>query len=305
VTQPESAVRNLVSLALLLTALLAAYPALAESDEPPLHNEDVVMMLVGGENPARVIDVIRARVTEFDLSDEMMTELGLAGVPAEVVRAMRERQAEIDGPAEPVVDEGEPTAPAESESGFRVTIEDADVPEDDRTEGTFMVVLPALLTGPAAARLELPEDEASRTIARAAIAIACVEPRHAPDHWRAESPLGRDFFFTPRHKLVRFEVGTTSTPDPVESERPTIEVTFPTTIEGPLDGPEHRLLIGLAVEVGDRWYLIRSIDLGESPTGRESSRFDARIRIRASRSATLEQELERVDSGASEDVSQP
>ena len=292
---------------ILIALVFAAPAAVADGGDETLRNEDVVMMLVGGEKPSRVIEVIRASVTAFDLSEEMTTELGLAGVPPAVLRAMRERQAAIDGPEPPPVDPLDqvpaPLSPP-ARGGFRVTLEDADSPHDGQAGASGLVVaLPGRVPDPVATALQLPADDGSRTIARAAIAVLCVEPRHVPDHWRSESPLGRDFLLSPRHTMIAFEVGRSSVTDRTTGGGGggVLEVAFPAVVEGPLEGPDHRIVVGLAIEIGDRWYLIRSIDLGAPEESGAISRVDATIRVRSARVPTLEQELERAETDRSHD----
>jgi hypothetical protein len=89
--------RGLVLAALAVTALAAFSAASAEppANVPPapLTNEDIVRMVVGGASEAAIVEAIQTHPEAFDLSDDILPELKLAGVSEPILTAMRRRHA--------------------------------------------------------------------------------------------------------------------------------------------------------------------------------------------------------------------
>ena len=44
-----------------------------------------------------------------------------------------------------------------------------------------------------------------------AVVLLCRTATHVPDHWRNQTPLGRDFSSVPRHRLLAFLAGARKT----------------------------------------------------------------------------------------------
>jgi len=264
--------------------------ALSAAAEPPMRNEDVVRLLVAGATPAAVIERIRAREVEFDLADEMLEELRIAGVPNEVVAAMRERQAATH-----------PAAPAAgaAPSDDATTAPGAADPEVDATAGRVVRVsvafrgqegadtiaprLPAAVADDLARQLEIGPEPEARRVGAAAWVIACVEPTHVPDRWRSQSPLGRDFLFAPRHRILAFVESVSdptdagSAPPETFGPRDRVAVDLSGRFEATASGTGHRFVVGVAVMVGERWYLLRSVALPAA--GDDSGPIDVRLAV--------------------------
>ena len=85
---------------LLIVAIVAA-PASRADDQTPMRTEDVVRMLVSGNDVAAVVSEIRARPVDFDLSEDIVEELRIASVPEDIITAMQERQAELHPDEQP------------------------------------------------------------------------------------------------------------------------------------------------------------------------------------------------------------
>ena len=86
--------RRTVIAAILLASLLGI--AVGKSDEPQvLTEEDIVRMFVQGVDPDELIREINTSPGEYDLSDEMLDELRIAGIPEPILQAMLRRQAKL------------------------------------------------------------------------------------------------------------------------------------------------------------------------------------------------------------------
>lgn len=234
---------RILSLVLAVVALVAA---VAADHGPAMRNEDVVRMLVAGHSTAEVLEAIRTRPPGFELSDEMLTELRLAGVSDAVIAAMRERQRESDSAATP-----SPASPSPSPV-VRVVLRATRGPE--APDGRRAILFPSAPEPPVRARFGLGDGG----VTDLALFLACTTATHVPDHWRAASPLGRDFVSAPRHGILTFRPGAPRgedgllrlpVPDALESESPEA-------------GP-HDLLVGVAAEVDGRWIALASVAIAE------------------------------------------
>jgi hypothetical protein len=216
----------------LLAALVLA--AAAAADVSPLTNEDVVRWVAAGKPEPEILKEIAARPAAYDVSDEMLSELRLAGVPESVIAAMRARQAESAPPSPP---------PAErpARGKVRLTIAFAEAKK---------LTVPKKASEPLAEKFKLPSGGEARAVHDLAVFLACVTPEHVPDQWRTKSPLGRDLEGMPRHEMLLFVTG--DTPD-----GQTPSVTLPPSIEADVDDVEaHDLLLGVAARIGDRWRVL-------------------------------------------------
>lgn len=219
----------------LAAAVLAIAWTLAASEDV-LRDEDVVRMELRGDSDTRIIETIRAARTAFDLSDEMLAELRIAGISDAVLRAMRERQTELDGLA----------AGAVAESAVAV-----EAPPNARTVrltgvgGVDKIPFPAEVPDSVAERMELGSAPDDRVVKRSAWFAMCTTATHVPDHWRSRSPLGRDFAAAPRHEILAF----------APAEGPVLAL--PAVLEIALDpGQTHTLVVGAALEIAERWRIV-------------------------------------------------
>jgi len=252
--------------------VLVVAPFVVAEDGAPMRNEDVVRMLVAGTDASGIVAEIRSRPVEFDLSEEMIDELRIAGVPDEVLRAMHERQAELH-PAAPSAPD-EPPVP-ETETGPPLLVieiegspEDADIPG-----GPAALYFPALLPAPAAQALQIGDGSKHLPITAVAIFLACRTAIHVPDYWRSESPLGRDFVSMPRHGMIAFhsggeKVAAADVPPGASKQlrQPAVDAGYlrlelPERLEAHIDPSEpHDLSFGIAIQVEDRFLRITTDD---------------------------------------------
>ena len=259
----------------------------ASQNEDVLREQDVVRMLLSGDPVGQVIERIRTSPVDFDLSEEMVAELLIAGVPEAVVDAMKARQRELS----PTAENAEPEDEASGEPGpvLRITLRTGDDKskkkkkkdreEDEGKPETIRIdeyVDPGL-----AAQWQLSGAD-ERVFTDVAIYVACVTSYHVPDHWRSKTPIGRDFFSMPRHKMLAFAPGaewekagffkklgmsipglaTSGTggtaSSSVTSGKPksgTLEYPIPPTIEIALKpGEPHDIVLGIALEIDGRFY---------------------------------------------------
>lgn len=266
-------IRSFAVTASILLALTAHSPGVAADDEAePLALEDIVRLYVSGSSAEELIELIRVSQVEFDLSEEMLQELELAGLPAPLIQAMVERQRELHppplAPEEPSDEEAAPAA------GLTIHLELRGSKKNgsDEDEGASLRVLnavhPDLLK-----QLRVRDDQA--LITDVALYVACLTATHVPDHWRGESPLGRDFQSMPRHRLLAFLPGATEDRQAAEggvlqkllggSNRVSTEglavlrLALPTQIELRIGAEEsHDLSLGFAVQIDGRFYRVDS-----------------------------------------------
>jgi len=263
------------------TILLAGFVWVAHGDtDPPevLSEEDVVRLFVQGVPADELIRKIETSPGNYDLSDEMVEELTIAGIPEAVLAAMIRRQAETH----PVVS----GAGAKTESGaprLIVRLNPDWKPNGDETR-PLLLALDAI--GP-----ELAERLGTRSgdlpISDLGIALFCRTADHVPDHWRSKSPLGRDFVNTARHRMLAYISGADSKPagkfrtkmskllmspgarDSL-ADLNVLSLEIPERLTVELEpGVAHDLTLGIVVRIGDRNYLMLaderdSVVLGES-----------------------------------------
>lgn len=268
--------------AALLLALLAGGSGLASETADRLENEDVVKMLVAGTPVSEVLEAIRTRPVEFDVSREMLVELRGAGVPTEVVDAMVERQTEIDRAARGESEEIEEKAAAPSLTvAFRK-------PSGQSDATTPLLFFPRRVGEELAQILGLGDTEEERTVTDVAVLLACRTGRHVPDYWRSKSPLGRDFVSTPRHRVLAFHTGATEVepdklPEALRRRRdeaaPFLALELPAQLEADVDLiEEHDLVLGVAIQVRDRFMLVVFDERQTEAVEGESIRLEALVR---------------------------
>lgn len=246
-----------------LAALLIGIAAGPAAQTAPLTDEDVVRLFVRGMPADELIRHIDSSDVDFDLSDEMLEELRIAGIPEVILDAMIGRQAAMH----PVPTAAEITVESGA-SRLVVRLNPAWEPKKDAP-------LPRLRTLDAVdARLSesLGLRTGDLTIADLGIALLCRTADHVPDHWRSQSPLGRDFN-APRHRMLVFVSGATAEPagkfrnmlsklakvpgewdSMPDLQMLTLEVPERLAVE--LDpGVAHDLTLGITIRVGERNYL--------------------------------------------------
>ncbi len=244
---------------------VAIFPGSAE--EPALRNEDVVRMLVGGNSPAEVAESIRRSRTAFDLSDDMVVELRLAGVPESVLDAMRASRAALEAAAPP-----EPSAEIPAAAPIRVAVAGfgGDAPP--------RLAIPRGLDDDDARGLGLDPADPERTVARAAVFLACRTADHVPDQWRSRSPLGRDFVSVSRHRMLDFRA--VDLPEArAGREDSAAAIELPAALTASVEpGIAHDLVVGIAVEVGGRFLQVASARLDDARPSLEGLGLRAEIR---------------------------
>jgi hypothetical protein len=233
--------------ALALCAMLAAgVPAVS----PPaaMTNEDVVRMVAAGAPEREILDAIASRPEAFDVSDDMMDELAVAGVSAGIRTAMRRRHDESAPPPAPV----SPRA-ARGTAKLTVTINAAGGPKSLKA--------PAWANEDIKARLQLPKENDQREIKDLAVFLACTRAEHVPDLWRSKSPLGRDMVTVGRHEILAFVAGGTS-----PEKKP--QISLPRELDADVDVIEtHDIVLGVAALIGDRWLQLGSAKLAGVAVG--------------------------------------
>lgn len=282
--------RRVIIVVVTAVALWAAVlaPHSRPDDETPMRTEDVVRMLVSGEDVSAILSEIRSRAVDFDVSEEMLEELRIAGVPPEIIEAMRERHAELH-PAEQPVDE-EP-AIQEIVTDVPVVVIEFVHPAagPDEPEPTpAAVYFPGKLPAPAAQALQLGDGSQPVEVEAVAVFVACRTAIHVPDYWRSQSPLGRDFVSMSRHRMIAFHrgdarvvggdlpAGTARRLPKVPGDVGYVRVELPQSLEAAINLSEpHDLSFGVAIEVGGRFLRIVSDDRENFEIG-----DDAVVRVR-------------------------
>lgn len=243
--------------------------------EPPLTNEDIVRMVASLAPEPEIIESIRSRKEAFDLADDMVLELKLAGVSAAIVGAMRQRHAELAPPALPH------QPPARGRAPVVVGLNVGGV--RSRT-----VRVPAFADEDAKAQFQLEKENDQREVKDLAVFLACASSEHVPDLWRSKSPLGRDMIFVARHEMLAFVAGDTPA-----GKAP--RLVLPERLEAEVDETDpHDLVLGIAARMGNRWIQLAaarlpkaSISAGQKPLiGRIEHRgrgFDFEVELSAPR----------------------
>ncbi len=227
----------------ILCASLAAGAAMTD--------EDVVRLFVSGSSIEEIIAVIEDSKVDFDLSDEMIDEMRAAGLPQELIAAMIDRQEEMEGDPEPPPVTNEPQG-----TSLRIEID----------PGNPLRILD-VIDADAHELLRLRQPDSRFT--DIAIFLACLTQDHVPDHWRGQSPLGRDFISMPRHRMLYFHSGAaavelgklrrsavSASPEdgPLQAM---LVLELPSAIEVELTaGVAHDLMLGVALRAEEKYHLI-------------------------------------------------
>lgn len=282
----KPATRALTVLLVLLAAAVQSPRTLAQDDGEPLVLEDVVRMFVAGTPTEELIELISRSQVEFDLSEEMLEELGLAGLPDALIQAMIDRQRELHPPAQPAE---QPAEDQGREPGLRLAlaVEAPGGQEDGSAIRVVNVVNPEILS-----RLRVKDDQAK--ITDVAVYVACQTATHVPDHWRSQTPLGRDFITVTRHRMLQFLPGATEEQDravirlnlqsmfggaPIPDGAAVLRLGLPPEVPLELDpSVPHELTVGIAVQIGGRYYRVTGDTLQNFLPDQSARRLEAQIR---------------------------
>lgn len=255
-------IRTVPRCGLLAGCVLLALAASPSGEQPgKLTAEDIVRGFVAGQSASQLIELIERSAVDFDLSPDMLQEFRAAGLPGGVIEAMQRRQREQDALAQP------PDADLPHDAPPSITVLlNKDAAEDDSRVLRFPDLIPPEL------HAELGLGSEVRHFTDAAIFLACTTDRHVPDQWRSKTPLGRDFVKTPRHRLLAWSSGArrmdagklaealgklAQTPD--RGELGILELDVPPQLAGePQPGDTHDLILGIALEAGGRFWLIKA-----------------------------------------------
>jgi hypothetical protein len=276
---------------LLLVVTLAPGIGVAE-ESAPMTLEDVVRLFVQGTSPEDLIRRIESSQVDFDLSEEMVEELRLAGLPDEVLEAMARRQLELHPPAET-----EPSAQEDDvtlDAGLTLRLALAGgmalrTGEEDRGVRVADFVPPATLE-----QLGVRDEQAR--ITNLAVYVACHSSTHVPDHWRSKTPLGRDFATVTRHKLLAFQADATQESpgktrallasllggpaSPEASDWSILNLPLPEEIVVELEaGEAHDLSFGFAVQIGGRYYRVVSDETDDFVPADHDGSIDVTIEL--------------------------
>lgn len=223
----------IVALVAIVPKATAAEDAVAPSPAP-LSNEDIVRMVTSGTSEHDVLVAIRTHPESYDLSNDMVEELKLAGVSAAVVAAMRQRHDELAPPAPTT------TQPMRGRTPVVVSL-------NAGGGGGRTLRVPTWADEDAKQQFQLPKENDQREVKDLAVFLACVTSEHVPDLWRSKSPLGRDTNSVARHEMLVFVAG--ETPPGTEPR-----LILPERLEAEVeDGVAHDLVLGVAALFGDRW----------------------------------------------------
>jgi hypothetical protein len=256
----------------LTTGLLAglAWSVFGQADAPEtINEEDVVRMFVQGMDEDTLIGQIETLPGQYDLSDEMLDELRIAGIPETVLQAMLRRQAELH----PAIEEIE-VGTANGLPRLIVRLNPDWKPGDDKSRP----VLRALDSIDSDLAQTLGLRSVEDPITDISIALFCRTSDHVPDHWRSKTPLGRDFGAVPRHRMLAFHSGAQSKPASKLRNSLTKLIMAPGARESIADlnvlslevpdhldievtaGVAHDLTLGIALRIGERNYLTLSAE---------------------------------------------
>ena len=245
--------------ALLLASICMPPTTLADETER-MTLEDVVLLFVQGSSSEDLVRRIESSQVEFDLTQEMLDELRLAGLGEEVIEAMVRRQRELHPPPTPEVEPAEEATPQGPGLTVRLTLQGGTKlrkTEADRGMRVADVVPPDTLT-----RLGVKDPEAR--ITDVAVYVACHTSTHVPDHWRSKTPLGRDFNSVTRHKMLAFH--SEAIPASGDGEAAdeanawtVLNLELPEQLTIELDpSDDHDLSVGVAVQIDGRYYRLTS-----------------------------------------------
>lgn len=232
---PGASRAHLVLLAGVLVLACSTVLPLSAAEAAPLTNEDVVRMVMSGLEEDRILERIRSSPAAFDVAPGILEELRVAGVPERVIDAMVEkaRSRTRDAPLPPA-----PESPGAAPAPGRIEVTFAVDPARERASNS--VVSPAQVTWQ-----EKEGDPEQILPARLAFVVACMEPTHAPDHWKTVTRLSDD---VPRHHLLMLEESTKT----IEGQERFVYLDFPAVWSAEVEPGLHRGGVGVVVKLGEQ-----------------------------------------------------
>lgn len=241
--------RTIQAVTLVGVILIFFWQAVVSADEP-LRVEDVVRRFVQGESVASLLEQIRGTTVDFILDDEMRQELEIAGIPIELINAMAARQEEMA--PEPLEDD------VDGEDGqlfnLQLRLNPPRKPDTPHVSGGS-ISLQTLIERRVADQLGLNPDQTH--FDDLAAYVLCRTPDHVPDRWRSQSPLGRDFQGSRRHRMLLFHAGA-------ETAAKALVLQLPMSLELRLDeAVGHRLTVGVAGRVEENYLNLTAVDLDD------------------------------------------
>jgi len=250
---------------------VAALLLLATTADTPMTNEEVVRLVAAGTPEATILEAIRVRPPAFDVADDMLEELRLAGVPTPVIAAMKTRTVQ----AAPM--------PPPAERAPRDTVR---LVVDLNGGASRTLHAPAFADEDVKQRLQLPKEASEREVKDLAIFLACTTAEHVPDQWRQKSPLGRDMNVTLRHEMLAFVAGDTPA-----GKKPRLKL--PARLEADVDDVEaHALVLGVAARIGDRWMIVAVSEPAKTKVGAETPPLSGKVAAIAAQPLAFGVELE-------------
>lgn len=272
----------------LLSLLLCVTLSFAAEEGTVVRDEDVVRWFVSGTTEQELIERIASAEVEFRLEEEMLGELRIAGLPESVIEAMISRQQQMN-PAPPEAQE-EDTEIQPAALVIRFNPKWKAKKATPRPSIRLLDEIDPSLTRP----LELRESD--RRFTDLALFVFCRTSDHVPDQWRGESPLGRDFVLSPRHRMLQFESGAERLPanklrefvsrlgivPGARKDMPelgVLQLVIPENFTLALDRDvAHDLTIGVAVQVGNRFLAVAQLERNGVMLEDDELTFDVKIR---------------------------
>lgn len=239
--------------------------------------EDVVRLHVAGVGADEVIARIRAAEVDFDLSETMLEELRLAGLPGPVIQAMVDRQREFHPPILAETEDLAVVEPADAVvPGLVVKLRVVGKKQPKGDEPPALIVHNGV---PQELLRQLRIEDGNARITDLAVFVVCTTATHVPDHWRTASPLGRDFEGVPRHRMLAFVAGATREDPSAAADAPgNLTLTVPESLSIELEAEQsHEIVIGVAIELGGRFYVTSRSDEHELPASGTGREIEARI----------------------------
>jgi len=271
------------------TYLLPSTPAGADE---AMTLEDVVRLFVQGSSTEDLIARIETSQVDFDLTEEMLDELRLAGLAEEVIEVMGQRQRQLHPTATPEIELAQEEVAPPAGLTVRLTLQGGkSLRKGDLDRGLRVadLVPPDTLK-----QLGVRDPEAR--ITNVAFYVACHSSTHVPDHWRGHTPLGRDFHSVTRHKMLAFHseampdnggeaAPETSPPSedgatPKADQRTVLKLEIPEKIAVELDPTEeHDLSAGVAVQIDGRYYRVVSDEAEDFVPAEHEGTIDVTIEL--------------------------
>lgn len=255
----------------LATVALSTLPAptIASDAGEPMSNADVVLRVLADVPEGEILAEIASRATAFDVSEEMLDELRIAGVPDDIRDAM---VAASDA------DAASPRGAAAELTKIELHVELATADGETPEQTGLSLRIPTLVALPGA---DDETDAEPVEVTGAALFVVCTRSSHVPGHWTSATRLDTETGSIPRHRLLAFrsaDLPDRKGDDVTAGKRPrrrgprarwrrvSIPTAGSTTIELPDEG-DHDLVVGIAIEAGSRWLTATRSERYPAPEG--------------------------------------